>query len=337
MAAMRMRIVCFHLNQVGDLVFSLPALKCIRESFPDAHVTSVVRPGAVEVLEATSLADDVLSRNSCPHLNKYRLARQLSRGNYDLAVVFSQSAECAILSYLTRAPKRIGFVNTSLGRLLTKHMEFHHPPSTENNLRLVQAAGCEIVKRDYAGLLTPSQAQIDRADKILAANSVASTDRIVTLAPGTSGRRSVKEWTDDGFAAVGRYLIDCGFKPVVLGTQLATRVVEENEGILDLSGRTSLGDAVAILARSAALVAVDSGILHLGAAVGTRVVGLYGPSNPEITGPRGEGHVVLRSGIECSPCIRTECDRGRECMLRIEPEAVISALDGVLKCEALAP
>ncbi len=332
-----MRIICFHLNQIGDLTFSLPALKCIRDSHSDARITSVVRPGAAELLENTGLVDEVLSRNSRFNLDKPRLARRLAGGGYDLAILFSQSAECALLAYLTRAPRRIGFVNTSLGRLLTDQVDFNHPPSTQNNLRLVQAAGCEITKRDYAGLLKPSPAHVDRAHRILAGHSIQPDERIVALAPGTSGRRSVKEWTDHGFASVGRHLTERGFKTVVIGTQPATNIVKEHGTIIDLSGQTNLGEAAAILAKCAALVAVDSGILHLGAAAGARVVGLYGPSNPDITGPQGEGHVVLLSGLDCSPCIRTDCDRGRECMLSIGPDEVIRAVDTVIQAEAKAP
>lgn len=326
-----MRILCFHLNQVGDLAFSLPALKCIRDSFPEAHITSVVRPGMKEILESTGLPDDVLSRKSGMNLCKCRLARSLASGRYDLAIVFSQSAECAVLAYLSRAPRRIGFVDTSLGSLLSSRIEFHHPPSTENNLRLVGAVGCDITCRDYSGLLKATPKQTERANRILQDHGISADDSIAVISPGTSGRRSVKEWTDQGFAVVGRHMAEIGVRPIILGTEPAYSIVKEHGGILDLSGKTNLGEAVAILARARLLVAVDSGILHLCAAVGTPVVGLYGSSNPAITGPQGDGHIVLTSGADCSPCVRTECGLGRKCMTDLKPESVISAIDAILK------
>lgn len=325
-----MRILCFHLNQVGDLAFSLPALKSLRDSFPDAHVTSVVRPGMKEILESTGLPDEVLSRNGGLNLRKLALMRRLRAGGYDLALVFSQSAECALLAYLSRTPRRIGFINTSLGSLLTSRLDFHHPPSTVNNLRLIEAIGGKATCRDYSGLLKATPAQIERANRLLEAHGVGPDAPIAALAPGTSGRRSVKEWTDEGFAAVGRHLADCGIKPIILGTEPAYSIVNEYDGILDLSGKTNLGEVVAILARSRVLVAVDSGVLHLCAAVGTPVVGLYGSSNPAITGPQGDGHMVLTSGADCSPCVRTECSLGRKCMTDLRPESVISAIDTIL-------
>lgn len=325
-----MKVVCFHLNQVGDLAFSLPALKCVRDSFPGVHVTSVVRPSAAEVMVSTGLADEVLARASGVNGRKLRLARTLACGRFDLALVFSQSAECAALAYASRAAERIGFINTSLGVLLTRRVDFHHPPSTRNNLRLVSEAGCEITRTDYVGLLKPSADQIERARNLLRKHGVAPDDPIVAFAPGTSGRRGVKEWTDEGFAAVGRYLAGRGVRPVVLGTESAVGITDGCADVLDLSGKTNLGEVVAILDRCRSLVAVDSGILHLGAATGTKVVGLYGPSNPSITGPQGEGHAVLRSDAECSPCFLTECKKARQCMTDIHPEAVVTALEQIL-------
>jgi ADP-heptose:LPS heptosyltransferase len=156
---------------------------------------------------------------------------------------------------------------------------------------------------------------------------------VVALSPGTSGRRSVKEWSDEGFAEVGRHLIARGYRVVVLGTQPASGIVAACDAITDLSGRTNLGEALAILSLSRALVAVDSGILHLAAAAGTKGVGLYGPSNPKITGPQGEGHVIVTSGEDCSPCVRTECKFDRKCMTNIDTRQVIEAVDSVLDSE----
>ncbi len=328
-----MKIVCFHLNQVGDLIFSLPALQCLRDSFPDARITCVARPSAKEVLETTGIVDEVLSRRGGVSLSKYTLARRLASLRPDLAIVFSQSAECAALAYLSKAPTRIGFINTSAGVLLTQRVDFQHPPSTQNNLRLVKAAGCEISKRDYVGLLRPSAAQMERAGRLLASCGVESNDPVVALAPGTSGRRSVKEWTDEGFAAVGDHLIGSGFRVVILGTEPVPDIVERCKDIIDLSGRTDLGQAIAILDRCKLLVAVDSGILHLCAAAGTPVIGLYGPSDPLTTGPQGSGHIVLTSRADCSPCFQTECDRARKCMVELKPEHVIAAAQSVLAPE----
>lgn len=325
-----MNIVCFHLNQVGDLIFSLPALKCLRDSFPDSSITSVVRPSQMEVLESAGLVDFILPRGSQMNRKKLRLVNHLRSKKYDLAITFSQSAECAFLAYASGAPERVGFINTSMGMLLTRHIDFTHPPSTENNLRLITAIGGKVSKREYSNMLHPTFQQMQRADKILTEHGIGSDEPIVAYAPGTSGRRSIKEWTYEGYAELGRHLTAKGIKVVILGTVPSSNIVEDCSQIIDLSGKTNLGEVVAILHKCKALVAVDSGVLHLGAAVGTSVIGLYGPSDSRITGPQGKGHVVLTSGVDCSPCIKTECAFGRKCMIDLTPEEVISAVEQIL-------
>ncbi|MGI6296042.1 MAG: glycosyltransferase family 9 protein [Armatimonadota bacterium] len=325
-----MRIICFHLNQVGDLMFSLPALKSIRDTFPDSHITSVVRPSLQELLEATGILDTVLSRNAGFNLDRVRLIRSLSALKPDVAVVFSQSASCASMAYLSGAPKRVGFENTSMGFLLTTRLPFQHPPSTENNLKLIEAIGAKITCRQYSGLLCATADQIEKGNAVLERFGVQPDEPVAALAPATSSNRSVKEWTNEGFIEVGNYLAKCGFRPVMLGAADQSTIVKEYECILDMRGQTTLGEVTGILQRSKLLVAVDSGLLHLCAAIGTPVIGLYGSSNPAITGPQGDSHIVLTSGADCSPCVKTSCSFGRKCMLDITPSYVISAVDSIL-------
>jgi ADP-heptose:LPS heptosyltransferase len=159
---------------------------------------------------------------------------------------------------------------------------------------------------------------------------MSADDKIIAFAPGTSGRRSVKEWTDEGYAQVGQYFVDKGYKVVILGTVPACEITSHCESIVDLSARTSLVEAAAILNRSRTLLAVDSGMLHLAAALGKRVVGLYGPSNWRVTGPQGEGHKLVISGEKCSPCMQTVCNLDRKCMTKINADQVIEAVDAIL-------
>lgn len=325
-----MQIICFHLNQVGDLMFSLPALRSIRDTYPDAHITSVVRPSLKELLEASGLIDSMVTRNAGLNLDRVRLIRSLAALKPDVAVVFSQSVSCALMAYLSGAPKRIGFECTSMGFLLSTRVPFLHPPSTANNLKLVEAVGAKISCREYSGLLRVTDDQIKRGNAALQKLGVGPDELVVALAPATSSNRSVKEWTDEGFVEVGKYLAERGYRPVMMGAADQSSIIQEYDYILDMRGRTNLGEATGILQRSELLVAVDSGLLHLCAAIGTPVVGLYGSSNPAITGPQGESHIVLTSGADCSPCVKTSCSFGRKCMLDITPRAVIDAVESVL-------
>ncbi len=323
-----MRIACFHLNQIGDLLFSLPALKSLRDSFGVVHITSVVRPGLRHLLEWTGLADRVVVRGS--GLQVLNLVHDLRSANYDLAIVFSQSAECALLAYATRASRRLGFVNTSLGWLLTERVPFFHPPSTANNLRLVEAAGAICTKKDYSGLLSVPASIGELGRKLLVSRGIPESDCFAVIAPGTSKRRRLKEWTDEGFAEVAKFLDTQGIRVVAVGAIANEEIVQLCPSVIDLGGQTSIAEAASVLANCEFLVGVDSGILHLCAAMGKPVVGLYGPTNPAITGPQGEGHFVIYSAAECSPCRLDKCRFGKKCMTEIEPSSVIAAVRDLL-------
>lgn len=325
-----MNIVCFHLNQLGDLMFSLPALQSLRDSLPDAHITSVVRPELKELLEWSRLTDRILTRNGKKGLHPLRLALVLRKSKYDLAILFSQSAGCAWLAYATGAPRRIGFVNTSLGWLLTEHVPFVHPPSTSNNLRLIEALGITPTRTDYSGMLSVPQEARDSASRLLASYGISDFNRLVALAPETSKRRRLKEWTDEGFAEVARHLIKNRFEVVVLGAIPSPGITQLCEEVIDTGGKTSIADVAGILAHCKLLIGVDSGIIHLCAAIGKPVVGLYGPTDPRVTGPQGEGHVVISLGLECSPCKLSRCNYNRKCMTQIDPDRVIAAAEKLL-------
>src|SRR2546427_12779025 len=96
---------------------------------------------------------------------------------------------------------------------------------------------------------------------------------------------------------------------------------------IDLMGRTTLKELIALLRRARLLITNDSGPMHLASAVGTPVIALFGPTDPARTGPYGAGHTVLRSGVPCSPCFSRRCTNAvtMECLTTIQPQQVIEA------------
>jgi lipopolysaccharide heptosyltransferase II len=325
-----MRIVFFHLNQLGDLLFSLPALKSVRDAQPDAELVSVVRPGLAGLLKCAGLVDDVLLRQGGVNVGKLNLAGQLRRMGSDLAISFSQSAECSLLCRATGAPKRVGFVGTTFGGHLTQQVEFHHPPSAENNFRLISACGFPVTTTSYVGMISPSLEQQSAANELLRSHGVSETDEVIALAPGSSARRVLKRWSSEGFAAVGMSMVAAGRKVVIIQGEPADEITSLADGLIDLGGRTNLVELMAVLARCRAVVTIDSGVMHLAAAVGTPVVALFGVSDAAISGPQGEGHEIVTLNLSCSPCQKQSCDKARACMVGIMPERVITAVEAVL-------
>lgn len=316
-------IACFHLNQIGDVLFSLPALHNLKAKFPQARVVSVVRPQCAELLRLSGLVDEIVERpHSVP--SDVSVARRLARRKPDLALLFSTSFAAWAMALLSGARARVGF--TARGLFLTQRVPWAPPPSMQNNLRLVEAIGCPAVKRDYVGLISPGEAERDAADCIIREAGLDPADPFAVLCSGTSTGREIKRWSDEGFAEVAdRLSAEHGLKPLVVGVGGGAAICDQSKSAVDLTGKTPLPVLAAVLQKARVFIGVDSGVMHLAAAVGTPVIGLFGPSDPTKTGPQGEGHHVICVDLPCRPCLTSRCDLGRACMERITPEMVLSA------------
>ena len=324
------RIACFHLNQLGDLLFSLPALYSLRTGFPKAHITSVARPQLSELLKLAGLVDEIVERPRRPFGSGFRVAAELRRERPDLGVLFSTSLGMAALALLSGCRERVGFAHWVAKPFLTRRVPWAEPPSTQNNLRLLEAIGCPAAKTDYVGLIEPGQPENEEACQILQSAGIGADERFAALGPGTSGGREVKSWTDEGFAEVAdRLATEFGLRSVVVGLGRGEQICRLSRNAVDLTEKTSLPVLAGVLRRAGLFIGVDSGVMHLAASVGTPVVALFGPSDPEVTGPQGEGHRVVCAAVSCRPCPAKSCEIGRRCMTEITPDMVIQAVSSL--------
>jgi heptosyltransferase-2 len=158
----------------------------------------------------------------------------------------------------------------------------------------------------------------------------------LAIAPGAAFGPA-KQWPEAGFRAVCEWWLGRGGRVVVVGTgkerQTAERITAGLAGVLDLAGRTSMVELMAVLACVGAVVANDSGAMHLAAGVGTRGVAVFGSTDPVSTGPIGAPWVVVRGVAACAPCFRRTCRPDVEpyhCLGGVLPETVCRAVEFVL-------
>jgi heptosyltransferase-1 len=159
---------------------------------------------------------------------------------------------------------------------------------------------------------------------------------LAVLHPGA--RWASKLWPPASWARLARWLAgECGLQVAVTGSpgdrELAARVLAEladpPSPALNLAGRTSLAELAAVLRTARLAVTTDTGAMHLAAALGTPVAALFGPTAPWRTGPFGEGHEILRLGLDCSPCFRRRCPEPR-CLHELPVETVAAACGKIL-------
>jgi lipopolysaccharide heptosyltransferase II len=272
--------------------------------------------------------------------------RAVRAGRFDVVVDLQGLLRSAVLGGMSGAPVRIGFANGREGspwfytdRIPVPAASIH---AVDRYLLIARALGAEPDKPGPSAFPLPHDAGAEaKMDALLAAVDVQMGTVLVALNP--SARWPTKRWPAESFAAVGdRLQQQVGVRVVVVGGAEDRPVVEAmmramRTAPIDLAGKTTMKELIALLRRLQLFITNDSGPMHLAAAVGTPVIVLFGPTDPARTGPYGDGHTILRSGIPCSPCFSRRCMNAvtMECMTAIHPQQVIESATKLLKGEEL--
>jgi ADP-heptose:LPS heptosyltransferase len=330
------RIAVFHLNGVGDMIFSLPALLALRQLFPQAHITSILRPYLQDLLAPIGLVDQIILR---PEKSASRetpgFLRELRQANFELAILFSQSLSANVYALLSGAPIRVGFIDTIFPQLLNPALNLRGITAPAKLLYLVEQLGAHPTKRDYVGLLKPNLPQQERVTALLREIG-GEKDRLAIISFGEGSKRPYpyKVWAREKHVAVGSYLSRQGLRPVTIGSkgeapEAALLAEEIGGGAFSLAGRTSLGELAELIGRAEIFIGIDSGPTHIAAALGVPLVAIYGPTDPTITGPQGSNHIILHKPRDCGPCVTPTCE-DRSCLAAISAEEVIAAIEQLL-------
>ena len=329
------KLCIIHLNQIGDLVFSLPLLKALRGNFPDASIHSVVKPHLKGLLADSPYVDSILPRENGLKA-KGELLRIIRKNRYDLLISLARSEECLILTALSKAKVKAGFSHSPWDLCLDIKDTIEGHNSWYNNAKLLKQLKVKVSKNDYVGLLN-----IDKNE-----NECTLPEKFVIISPGASSRRFAKTWEQEKFAELilllkGKY----DLTPVLIGgndnqeyNQTIIRYVKEkvfgqNIDIFDLTGG-SLRSLCSVIKDARLFVGIDSGFMHMASSFDIPVVGLFGPTDPFYVGPQNKKSIVVREeGMECVPCYLKECEH-RDCMKKLKVVKVFDACEKLLMQDA---
>lgn len=326
------KICVIHLNQIGDLLFSLPLLKSLREGFPGASIQSVLRPSLEGLLRDSPYVDRIILRHETLR-SKYGLVKTLRRERYDLFITLARSQEGLLLAGLSGAGIKAGFAHFPWDRALNVKEVIQGHPSWYNNANLLRRLEIPVTQQSYVGLLHVEDS----------APTHGLPGRYAVISPGASRRRLVKAWDEEKFGSLiaglseqlglpsvlvgGRDTRECS--GAIAGYASAFRQGGDGE-VVDLSGSIGLRELCGVLKGAELFVGIDSGVMHLASALDIPVVGLFGPTDPFYVGPQNGRSIVVRQGLPCSPCYMREPCPHRQCMTDIGVEGVLEAVRKVL-------
>jgi heptosyltransferase-2 len=331
------RVLCVAPNWVGDSLFFLPAVDALRGRYPLARFDLLARTGIADLLKASGRFEKIhVLTLGAGRWARFQSFWSLRRERYDLAVLFPDSFSMALGAALSGAAVRAGrrgegrsFLLSRGYRLGPRQRQRH---VVDEYLELAEACGAA-AGADRQPRLAPSAAGVEEQRRLFAESGI-DAGNLIGLCP-TSAYGSAKQWPAEHWTALARELKSLGY-PVAFFCapseldHVRPIAAEAGPGIPVLT--PSLAGLAACLAACEAVVANDSGPLHLAAAVGARCLGLYGPVDPKWSAPVSPRGDWLYRDLDCSPCHARVCPLGHhDCLKGMQPSSVMAALSELLK------
>jgi heptosyltransferase-1 len=339
-----MKILIIKLSAIGDVVQTLPALEAIKKRYPDSEITWVVEEAAAGILEGHPLIDRLLVSHRRAWLRMLRNPLKAAKGvvditrfikdlrsvRYDIAIDFQGLSKSGMLIGLARAARKIGFDKTRElsylflnERLPAYDIEKHALDRYLDVARYLGAnepfSSCTLpIEREVSAIRMKIEGMHLQGRPLVVVNPVA--------------RWKTKLWLERNFADLADRLVKEKKAVVIFTGSTADRAVNERiismmkETAVNWAGETTLKELAALASLSALFITTDTGPMHLAAAAGAKVLALFGPTAPWRTGPYGSSHVVVRTGIACSPCFKRTCEIGVRCMEEITVEEVMEQI-----------
>ena len=327
-------ILIVRLGALGDIVHALPLAAALRARFGDARIDWVVDERHRELLELVPVVDRRIvlrTRSASLRRRLTELRRRLGREPYDIAIDVQGLLKSAVVARLSGARRILGFSSPHLRERTARlfYTETHDPGDTahviEKNLTLAAWLGADVSRIRFP-LAVPASAALDA---IRDRRSAAGETSFVVLNPGAAWPN--KRWPPARFGAVARWLRrEFGLTSVVTwgvgDDTLAAAVVAGSAGAAELAPPTSIADLTAIVREAALVVSGDTGPVHLAAAVGTPIVGIYGPTDAVRNGPWSADDVSVSRFSACSCHHQRRCRVARWCLEDISVDDVVAAI-----------
>jgi len=324
-------------NWVGDAVLAIPAMKAVRKHFPEAEITLLARPWVAGLFTSAPFIDKVWSVEKPSGLASWtRMTRDIRGRGFDLALLFPNSFESALMIFLGGVPRRIGYATDGRRWMLTNSVVPGKDPRHQTQYYL------DLVKTLSASTDPPSieiqatNEERGNARKLLNAEGIAAGVPFLVLNPGAA-YGSAKRWHEERFADAADSLAhEFRFQVALIGSHGERSIAERIREYMKrpaaiLNGKTNLETLIGVLAESSLMITNDSGPMHIAAALGVPTVAVFGSTDERVTGPCGPRTRIVKYPVECSPCLLRDCPIDHRCMNGVTVENVCIAARDLIR------
>ena len=335
-------------NWIGDAVLITPAIAAIARKFPDASITVLAKSSVAELfLENPFIHEVMVYQDQSRHkgsFGKIRLILDLRKKNFDLAILFQNAFEAALLAFLAGIPQRYGYDTDGRAWLLT----FPVP---------VEKEAIEIHQRDYfLHLLKPlgiaasserlvlpvtSSEETEAWDR-LKQNHIQRSNLIIGVNPGST-YGTAKRWAPERFAELAdRLMTEQGARVLMFGGPGEVGLVKAicdrmKQKPIQFAGQTSVRQLMALIKQCRLFITNDTGPMHVANALGVPIVAIFGSTNTKTTSPAQPDFRLVHKGVSCSPCLLRTCPIDHRCMDWITVDEVYWAVKQELASERPLP
>ncbi len=333
-----MQILIVGPSWVGDMVMAQSLFKALRIQHPECRI-DVLAPGwsrpIIEAMpEVRSAIEMPVGHGVFGFGVRRRIGRSLRAAGYDWAIVLPNSWKSALIPWFAKIPRRTAWVGESRYGLI-------------NDIRKLDKRIFSLMVQKYVGLAypqgtTPDQFEIptpqleprpQHVDEALAKFDLLLQRPVLALCPGAEFGRA-KKWPERHYAEIAKRYLARGGQVWLFGSEKDQSGCEQiaaglpQEAVKVLAGKTSLQEAVALMSKANAVVANDSGLMHVAAALQRPLAAVFGSTSPDYTPPLSHNSAVIKADIECSPCFKRDCPFGHyKCLEDMAPERIWQALD----------
>ena len=315
---------------IGDAVMAQPLFVRLHERTPGLELHALaprwVAPVLQRMPEISGVIDSPFGHGQVSLKARWRLARDHAAMRFDRVYVLPNSLKSALIPFMAGIPERIGFTGESRYGLINRRHTLDKaalPQMAERFAQLAETVGAPLPRPIPLPQLSSTAAQ---QQATFAALGLARPQKLVIFCPGAE-YGPAKRWPARHFATLATELAAQGYTVWSLGSPKDAAVgdaIAAQGPATNLCGRTSLDQAIDLIAASDFVVCNDSGLMHVAAALGKPLTALYGSSSPGFTPPLSPLAKVVSLQLDCSPCFKRECPLGHlDCLEKLTPEHVL--------------
>ncbi len=334
------KILLLQFRGLGDVLLTTPVIRTLRKAYPSSYLCYLLEREASGVLEGNPYIDEIIvfdrkgsarSGRLARYLNQVRMIREIRSREFDVMIDLFSTTRSALWTYLSQAPVRVGRRLRVRNFCYSVLMERGQWSGNAIDRHLQAAVSLGVVPEGRKTDLYLSREERSRARALLGKAGVEGSEPVVALFVG--GAHPSRIWPLDRFRSLGVTLVRKNKLKVLAlaGPQELPRldtIMTAFDDVGPVLANLSVRELAGVLEHVDLLVSSDSGPMHMGVAVSTPTVGIFGPRDERVWFPysSAQGHVALRKPVSCSPCSRLDCSH-HLCMQSIHVQDVMAAID----------